>query len=150
VLDSGVVGPGFKSQPRRCRVTVLSKLLTLIVPLFTKQRMVAALLRVARVTAGLEESNGSLYRLVYDSLHLQANCQEPGSAPKPYARYSSMGYLYLFYWPDRGQTDRVTAPTRSWLRRCLRLYHAVRLAITQLLTPHGWMDGLTDEHDRSH
>jgi len=90
------------------------------------------------------------YRLVYDSLHLQANCQEPGSAPKPYARYSSMGYLYLFYWPDRGQTDRVTAPTRSWLRRCLRLYRAVRLAITQLLTPHGWMDGLTDEHDRSH
>jgi len=69
---------------------------------------------------------------------------------KPYAWYSSMGYLYLFYWPDRGQTDRVTAPTRSWLRRCLRLYHAVRLAITQLLTPHGRMDGLTDEHDRSH
>jgi len=23
VLDSGTVGPGFKSQPRRCRVTVL-------------------------------------------------------------------------------------------------------------------------------
>ena len=30
--------PGFKSQPRRCRVTVLGKLLTPIVPLFTKQR----------------------------------------------------------------------------------------------------------------
>ena len=38
VLDSGAVGPGFKSQPRRCRVTVLGKLLTPIVPLFTKQR----------------------------------------------------------------------------------------------------------------
>ena len=23
VLDSGAVGPGFKSQPRRCRVTVI-------------------------------------------------------------------------------------------------------------------------------
>ena len=38
VLDSGAVGPGFRSQPRRCRVTVLGKLLTPIVPLFTKQR----------------------------------------------------------------------------------------------------------------
>ena len=37
VLDSGAVGPGFKSQPRRCRVTVLGKLFTPIVPPFTKQ-----------------------------------------------------------------------------------------------------------------
>ena len=37
VLDSGTVGPGFKSQSRRCRVTVLGKLFTPIVPLFTKQ-----------------------------------------------------------------------------------------------------------------
>ena len=36
------------------------------------------------------------YRQVYDSRHLQADCQEPGSAPGPYARKSSMGYLYLF------------------------------------------------------
>ena len=38
VLDSGAEGPGFKSQQRRCRVTVLGKLFTPIVPLFTKQR----------------------------------------------------------------------------------------------------------------
>jgi len=38
VLDSGAEGPGFKSQPRRCRVTVLGKLFTPIVPLFTKRR----------------------------------------------------------------------------------------------------------------
>jgi len=38
VLDSGAVGPGFKSQSRRCRVTVLGKLFTPTVPLFTKQR----------------------------------------------------------------------------------------------------------------
>ena len=38
VLDSGAEGPGFKSQPRRCRVTVLGKLFAPIVPLFTKQR----------------------------------------------------------------------------------------------------------------
>jgi len=35
------------------------------------------------------------YRRVYDSRHLHADCQEPGSAPEPYARQSSMGYLYL-------------------------------------------------------
>ena len=31
-------------------------------------------------------------RRVYNSRHLQADCQEPGSAPEPYARKSSMGY----------------------------------------------------------
>ena len=35
---SGAEEPGFKSQPRRCRVTVLGKLFTPIVPLFTKQQ----------------------------------------------------------------------------------------------------------------
>jgi len=38
VLDSGAEGLGFKSQPRRCRVTVLGKLFTPIVPRFTKQQ----------------------------------------------------------------------------------------------------------------
>jgi len=38
VLDSGAVRPGFKSQRRRCRVTVLGKLFTPVVPLFTKRR----------------------------------------------------------------------------------------------------------------
>ena len=39
-FDSRVVnrGPGFKSQSRRCRVTVLGKLFTPTVPLFTKQQ----------------------------------------------------------------------------------------------------------------
>jgi len=37
------------------------------------------------------------YRQVYDSRHLQADCQVPGSALEPHARQSSMGYLYLLY-----------------------------------------------------
>jgi len=35
------------------------------------------------------------YRWVYDSRHLQADCREPGSAPEPYARQSSTGYLHF-------------------------------------------------------
>jgi len=31
------------------------------------------------------------YRRVYDSRHLMADYQEPGSAPEPYARQSSIG-----------------------------------------------------------
>ena len=58
VLDSGAEGPGFKSQSRRSRITVLGKVFTPIVPQATK--VVAALLRVARVIAGLAESNSSL------------------------------------------------------------------------------------------
>ena len=38
VLDSGTEGPGFKSQSRRCRITVLGKLFTPTVPLFTMHR----------------------------------------------------------------------------------------------------------------
>jgi len=38
MLDSGAEGPGFKYQSRRCRVTVIGKLFTPIVPLFTKQQ----------------------------------------------------------------------------------------------------------------
>ena len=38
VLDAGAEGPGIKSQSRRCRVTVLGKLFTPTVPLFTKQQ----------------------------------------------------------------------------------------------------------------
>jgi len=35
------------------------------------------------------------YRWVYDTHQLQADCQEPGSTPKPHGRQSSMDYLYL-------------------------------------------------------
>jgi len=58
VLDSGAEGPGFKSQSRRYRVTVLGKLFTPIVHRAAK--LVAALLRIAGVIAGLAKSNGSL------------------------------------------------------------------------------------------
>jgi len=54
VLDSGADGPVFKSQPRRCRITVLGKLFT------PSNEIGSSLLRVARVTADLAESSGSL------------------------------------------------------------------------------------------
>jgi len=55
------------------------------------------------------------YCRVYDSRHLQADCQEPGSAPEPYALQSSMGYLYLFTWspPRDGHTDIQTDHAKS-------------------------------------
>ena len=51
--------------------------------LFTKQQKIGSSPRkVAGITAGPAESNGSLPP-GYDSRHLQADCQEPGSAPEP-------------------------------------------------------------------
>ena len=86
MLDSGAEGPGFKSQSRRCRLTVLGKLFIPIMSLFTKQQKIGSSPRkVAGITAGPAESNGSLPP-GYDSRHLQADCQEPGSAPEPHAR----------------------------------------------------------------
>ena len=48
-------------------------------------KLVAALLMVAEVTAVWRKIMAA-YRRVYDSPHLQADCQEPGSAPEPYAQ----------------------------------------------------------------
>jgi len=55
VLDSGAEGPGFKSQ-----VSTLSSVHTHRSPVHQVAKLVAALLKVAGVTAGLAESNGSL------------------------------------------------------------------------------------------
>jgi len=60
VLDSGTEGPGFKSQPRRCRVCLGQTVHTHRASVYQAAKLPAALLRVARVTAGLAESNGSL------------------------------------------------------------------------------------------
>ena len=46
-------------------------------------KLVAALLMVAGITASLRQVMAA-YRRVYDSHHLQAGCQEPGSAPELY------------------------------------------------------------------
>jgi len=62
VLDSGEEGPAaVKSQLRRCPATVLGKLfqLCLCPPSSEIGSRLAVLLRVARVTAGLGESNDS-------------------------------------------------------------------------------------------
>jgi len=58
-------------------------------------KLVAALLRVARGAAGLVKVMAA-YCWVYDSRHLQADCQEPGSSPEPYAWQSSMGLWATF------------------------------------------------------
>ena len=60
MLDSGAEGLEFKSQPRCCRVIVLGKLFTPSASVHQATKLVAALLRVARVTAAVAESNGSL------------------------------------------------------------------------------------------
>jgi len=60
VLDSGAEGPGFKSQSRRCRNSLRQTAHTHCAFVHRAAIFVAALLRVARVTAGLAESNGSL------------------------------------------------------------------------------------------
>jgi len=88
VLDSGAVEPGCKSQPRCCRVSLRQTVHTHRASVHQAAKLVAALLRVARVTGGLAESNGLMaaYRRVYDSRHLQADFLEPRSAPEPDAR----------------------------------------------------------------
>ena len=60
VLDSGAEGSGFKSQSRRCRVSLRQTVYTHRASVHQAAKLVAALLRVAGVTAGLAESNGSL------------------------------------------------------------------------------------------
>ena len=61
MLDSGAEGPGFKSQSRRCGGNSLRQTVhTHCASVHQAAKLVAAFLRVAGVTAGLAESNGSL------------------------------------------------------------------------------------------
>ena len=69
------------------------------------------------------------YRRVYDSRHLQADCQEPGSAPELCARQSSMGYLYLFR-----EFHQVVHIRQYFLRGCRRAPSQQRFSETYLLT----------------
>jgi len=56
VQDSGAEGPGFKSQLRRCRVSLRQTVHTHRTSVHQAAKLVAILLRVAGVTAGLAES----------------------------------------------------------------------------------------------
>ena len=60
VLDSGAEGPGFKSQPRRWCNSLRQTVHTHCASVHQAAKLVAALLRVAVVIAGLAESNGSI------------------------------------------------------------------------------------------
>ena len=61
VLHSGAEVPGFESQPRLLSGNSLRQTVhTYRASVHQPAKLVAALLRVARVTAGLAESNGSL------------------------------------------------------------------------------------------
>ena len=75
------------------------------------------------------------YRQVYDSRHVQADCQEPGSAPEPYARQSTMGYLYLFMPRGLYTAHELTCNKSTQLdvafighaRQCITAIHVLRI-----------------------
>ena len=60
MLDLGAKGPGFKSQLRRSGNSLRQTAHTHHASVHQAAYLVAALLRLAGVTAGLAESNGSL------------------------------------------------------------------------------------------
>jgi len=78
VLDSGAVRPGFKSQPQRCRVTSLRQTVhTHRASVHQAAKLVAPLLRVARVTAGLAGSNAATVGfMTYDTCRLTAKIRD--------------------------------------------------------------------------
>jgi len=106
VLDSGAEGPGFQIAAATLSGNSLGQSVhTHRASVQQAAKLVTAFLRVARVTAGLAESNDALKLSPLSTCagfmthvtYLQADCQKPGSPPEPHARQSSMGYLYLFY-----------------------------------------------------
>ena len=70
-----------------------------------------------------------VYRRVCDSRHLQADCQEPGSAAEPYARQSSTDYRYLvsaYRW--------LSATYAAWLQTLHTLRSADVAAVAERAT----------------
>ena len=99
-------------------------------------KLVTALLRVVRVTAGL-----AAYRRVYDSRYQQADCQEPRSAPKPYARQSSMGYVTsvrpVSHWNSRRQKAIQQSISFAFLlQQLLGAFFHVLLHVARVLFHH--------------
>jgi len=82
MLDSGAEGPCVQIAAATLSGNSLRQTVdTHCASVLQAAKLVAALLRAS---AGLAESKAN--RRVYDSRRLQADCQEPGSAPEPYAR----------------------------------------------------------------
>ena len=73
MLDSGAEGSRFKSQPRLSGNSLRQTVHAHCASVHQAAKLVAALLRVAAVTAGLRKVMAA-YRRVYDSRHLQADC----------------------------------------------------------------------------
>jgi len=82
MLDSGSKIAGATLSSNSFRQTVY----THCTSVHQAAKLVAALLQAWRKVM-------TAYRQVYDSRH-----QELGSAPEPYVRQSSIGYLYFFYF----------------------------------------------------
>ena len=71
------------------------------------------------------------YHQVFDSRHLQADCQEPGSAPEPYAQRSSMGYL-SFYTLSGVEPGHTTPDKMFTLAECECLGACVNAPLVQI------------------
>jgi len=105
VLDSGAEGPGIKLQLWRCHVTVLGKLFTPIVPVFSE---IGTSLWAVKVTLGLAESNGSLLPRLW--LTSSAGwLPRTGISSRTLCSAVNMGYLYLFTytWLNKTASDAV-------------------------------------------
>jgi len=90
VLDSGTEGPRVQIAAATLSGNSLRQTVhTHHASVYQAAKLIAVLSRVARVTAGLAESNDSL--LLGQPAVTCRLTQEPGSALEPYARQSSMG-----------------------------------------------------------
>jgi len=112
VLDLSAEGPGFKSQPRRCRVTVLGKLFTSIES-SPSSEIGSSSLKVCGGNCGL---GGKLWQPTAGCM-THATCRltakKPVSAPEPYAGQSSTATFTFFY--STRTTQLICAP--RWLER---------------------------------
>jgi len=71
------------------------------------------------------------YRRVYDSRHLQADCQEPGSAAEPYALGNRVRATITFFV--------VNTAERLFTSRLA--YHGLRGSASPVLTATGFVNG---------
>ena len=86
MLNSGAEGPGFKSQPGN---SLRQAVHTHRAFVYQAAKLVAALLRVARVTAGLAERLSTAGLMTHATCRLAAQNRDQlrkGSAPEPCAR----------------------------------------------------------------
>jgi len=133
-------------QPRRCRASLRQTVQTYRASVHQAAKLVAALLRAARVTAGLAVSNGSLPPGLWLTSPAGWLQKKLGSALEPYSRQLSMGYLYPVVTCSDWQSPTARLRVTDNSQKCIYTHRQIYMWTTITRTSNIYEMKMHDSH----